>query len=507
MQEQETYPRGLIIHEQFRLGALRARGGMASIYEGTEIKTDRHVAIKFLRKDLEKMPEMVELFDAESEALQKLDHPNIIRGLAAGRYGGSHYLVMDFVSGPTLRERLRWGRPERDEALSILRQAAAGLDHAHERGVIHRDVKPDNLILEKNVVRIADFGIARVMQRAPLVGDSESRGGTVIYSAPEQFEPGGTVGPHTDVYSLGVVAYEIFTGRVPFAAYRPASTLNHQVPRAADAVLERAFNEDPSQRHAGAGAFAQALDAAFKAFAPDSTPAPKLILQTPPEPMKAVPAPGPEPPLRAGRAAPRRIGLLPWILVALLLAAAATAALAWARGWGPFAHAAAAASVPRVRRASEDLPPMETPAPCAVAEFDRPEASPPAPAGLLLDRLAVTFAENEDPAQLQVRQVRWETRVKADCENRWQEEVHVFRAGEVHGAPTVHRAENEMSQPRIRGSRVDFREGRPTRITVFLDNPDADMELDLAAGTGTLVRKGGKPQDGKCGFVPLPGKR
>ena len=206
MQEQETYPRGLIIHEQFRLGALRARGGMASIYEGTEIKTDRHVAIKFLRKDLEKMPEMVELFDAEAEALQKLDHPNIIRGLAAGRYGGSHYLVMDFVSGPTLRERLRWGRPERDEALSILRQAAAGLDHAHERGVIHRDVKPDNLILEKNVVRIADFGIARVMQRAPLIGDSESRGGTVIYSAPEQFEPGGTVGPHTDVYSLGVVA-------------------------------------------------------------------------------------------------------------------------------------------------------------------------------------------------------------------------------------------------------------------------------------------------------------
>ncbi|MBI2922443.1 MAG: protein kinase [Planctomycetes bacterium] len=505
MQEQETYPRGLIIHERFRLGALRARGGMASIYEGTEIKTDRHVAIKFLRKDLEKMPEMVELFDAEAEALQKLDHPNIIRGLAAGRYGGSHYLVMDFVSGPTLRERLRWGRPERDEALSILRQAAAGLDHAHERGVVHRDIKPDNLILEKNEVRIADFGIARVMQRAPLIGDSESRGGTVIYSAPEQFEPGGTVGPHTDVYSLGVVAYEIFTGRVPFAAYRPASTLNHQVPRAADAVLERAFNENPSQRPAGAGVFAQALEAAFRAFAPDSTPAPQLILQTPPEPMKAVPsaerAPEPAP------AGPRHAGCLPWILAGLVLTAATAAALAWAFGWGPFSRAAAAGTGPRVRRASAQLPPLEVAPPFAIADFDRLEAAPPAPAGLLLDRLAVTFAEGDDPGQLMVAQVRWEVRVRTDCENPWQDAVHVFRAGEVHGDPTVHRPEHEMSQPRIRGSRVDFTAGHPSRITVFLDNPGADLELDLASGTGTLVRRGARPQAGKCSFVPLPGKR
>jgi len=350
VQESESLPRGLILDDRFRLGALRARGGMASIYEGTEIATDRHVAIKFLRQELTKVPEMVALFRAEAEMLEKLDHPNIIRGLGSGRFGDGYYLVMDFVTGPTLRERLRWGRPDRDEVMSILRQAAAGLDHAHERGIIHRDIKPDNFILEKNVVRIADFGIAHQQRTpsAPGPNEGESRGGTVIYSAPEQFA-GGAVDRRTDVYSLGVVAYEMLTGRVPFAGYTPASTGNHQVPRAADAVLERAFNENPEVRFSTAGGFVQALEATFRAFAPDSTPAPRLEMLTPPKPMQAA-DPDARPPAAGAQAAEQGGGSgWKWLVLGAALVLGVAGILAWAFGLGPFGRKATSRVPERLR--------------------------------------------------------------------------------------------------------------------------------------------------------------
>jgi serine/threonine-protein kinase len=305
---------------------------MATIYEGTEISNDRHVAIKFLRSEIARVPEMLDLFQAEAQALSKLNHPNVVRGLAAGSFSGARYIVMEFVTGPTLRERLRWGRPEKDEALSILRQAAAGLDHAHDRGVIHRDIKPDNFILEKNVVRLTDFGIAQIDSVKAPKGESTAMGGTVIYSAPEQFAEGGAVDRRTDVYSLGVVAYEVFTGKTPFAGYKPASSLNHQVPRAADAVLERAFHENRDERYPTAGTFFRNLEAAFKAFAPDSTPAPVLQLITPPQPQKAADAEGEFPPPSAPPASPVST-ILMWLALVVALAGLCLAAF-WVSGRG-----------------------------------------------------------------------------------------------------------------------------------------------------------------------------
>jgi serine/threonine protein kinase len=342
VQDSDVLPRGIIIHERFRLGAMRARGGMATIYEGTEIPTDRHVAIKFLRTSLAKVPEMVAMFRAEAEALEKLEHPNIIRGLGSGKHGDSYYLVMEFANGPTLRERLKWGRPPKDEALSIAKQAAAGLDHAHARGVIHRDIKPDNFILEKSVVRLGDFGIAQVGK--PAARESSAMGGTVLYSAPEQFQEGGVVDRRTDVYSLGVVIYEMFTGKVPFAGYKPASILNHEVTPAVDVVLEKSFDESPSKRYPSAGALYAALEAAFRAPRPEPAPAPEPPA---PEPAPAA-APPPAPPriptvddstLPAYFRVPKPAeghGAGAWLLLLCVLAGAAVL-LAWGLGFGPFA--------------------------------------------------------------------------------------------------------------------------------------------------------------------------
>jgi serine/threonine-protein kinase len=191
--------------------------------------------------------------------------------------------------------------------------------------VIHRDIKPDNFILEKNVVRLTDFGIAQLESGKPAKGESTAMGGTVIYSPPEQFAEGGVVDRRTDVYSLGVVAYEVFTGITPFGGYKPASTLNHQVPRAADLVLERAFHENREERFPTAGSFIQNLEAAFKAFAPDSTPAPVLQLITPPSPQQAAEAGGVFPPASPPPAG-RWAVILTWLALVAALAGLGIAA-------------------------------------------------------------------------------------------------------------------------------------------------------------------------------------
>jgi hypothetical protein len=504
VRESETLPRGILIHERFRLGAMRARGGMATIYEGTEIATDRHVAIKFLRTDLAKNPDMVNMFRAEAAIVTKLDHPNIIRGLASGVHGSSHYIVMEFVSGPTLRERLKWGQPERDEAISILKQAAAGLDHAHARGVVHRDIKPDNFILDKSIVRLGDFGIAQIGRKDPVSKDSSALGGTVIYSAPEQFTEGGVIDRRADVYSLGIVAYEMFTSRTPFTGYKPASTISHRVPTAADAVLERAFHENPEERFATAGAFVQALEATFKVFAPESTPAPRLDLETPHQPMKATPrssAPGQvldetpgtlKTPLAGKTASP----LLPWLLIAGAVVAVGILA-AKALGLGPFA--ATTAVTPARVRSSAARPPLEAPAPCVVGRFSRAEAAPPAPARMLEDHVAVSLAPGNSGGDMDVVSVSLESRATRTCENTWHDTVHEFVAGEAVGGVLVFDGNHPFPEPRVSMSSIDLGTGgHPTRIHIELQNPDAVLDLDLASGRGTFTRALGKPQEGPC---------
>jgi serine/threonine-protein kinase len=217
-------------------------------------------------------------FAREAEAVGRLDHPSIVTLYEAGEEAGRAYLAMRLVEGPTLHAAIQLeGSLEPARAASVVRQVAAALDHAHGRGMVHRDVKPANVLLDaEGRAFLSDFGLAKLREGARLTRTGMWVG-TVEYIAPEQIMA-GAVGPPADVYALGAVTYEALTGRTPYVRAHPADVLQAHLrdePRpastfrrslgGADAVLARALAKDPERRYASAGAFAHALSGALGA--------------------------------------------------------------------------------------------------------------------------------------------------------------------------------------------------------------------------------------------------
>ena len=263
---------GRLLDERYRLDTPIARGGMATVYAATDTRLDRPVAVKVMRPGLADDPEFVERFAREARAAARLSSPEVVavhdQGTDAGT--GTAYLVMERVSGGTLRDVLREeGALPPARALDLLEPVLVALAAAHAAGLVHRDVKPENVLLSADGrVKVADFGLARAIETSSVTATTGVLIGTVAYLAPEQVEHGRT-DTRTDVYAAGILLFELLTGAPPYAsespmtvAYRhvhddvpPPSQVVEGVPAGLDDLVVRATRRDPAARPVDAGAF------------------------------------------------------------------------------------------------------------------------------------------------------------------------------------------------------------------------------------------------------------
>ncbi len=237
---------------QFEILGLIGKGGMGAVYKARQPGLDRFVALKILPPLAGKDPGFAERFNREARALARLNHPNIVGVYDSGLAGPFYYLVMEFVDGANLREVERAGRLPPKQALQIVSQVCDALQFAHDAGVIHRDIKPENILLDKKGrVKITDFGIAKIIGATPeKIGLTGARDfvGTPHYIAPEQIEQPNAVDHRADIYSLGVVFYELLTGELPFGRF-PLPSSKVQVDVRIDDVVVRALEKEPERRY------------------------------------------------------------------------------------------------------------------------------------------------------------------------------------------------------------------------------------------------------------------
>ncbi|MEN6385699.1 MAG: serine/threonine-protein kinase [Phycisphaerales bacterium] len=209
------------------LGKLGA-GAMAIVYKGKQISLDRIVAVKILPRRFSENPDYVRRFYKEGKAAAKLNHNNIVGAYDVGEAGGYHYFVMEYVEGKTLYEDLAKGKIfSEQEALAITMQVASALAHAHARGLIHRDVKPKNIMINSaGIVKLADLGLARDASDIELAKREAGKAfGTPYYISPEQIRGEIDIDGRCDIYSLGATFYHMVTGRVPFEATTPSEVM------------------------------------------------------------------------------------------------------------------------------------------------------------------------------------------------------------------------------------------------------------------------------------------
>jgi len=264
---------------------LLGQGGMARVYRGKQENLDRQVAIKVLPPYYAADPAFVERFKLEARAMAQLSHPNIVIVHDTGEENGRLYIIMEYIGGGTLKDKMAAGMPLR-EVTRIIREVASALTYAHSRGIVHRDVKPVNVLMDvSGRAVLSDFGIAKVLQTSAALTQSGAGVGTPEYMSPEQCRGSGTVDARADIYALGVMLYEMLTGHTPFEAdnytalahshiYEPVpppSTLNPRVSPAVQSVVMKALEKNPADRFQKATDMAVALEQAVAAQTPVNT--------------------------------------------------------------------------------------------------------------------------------------------------------------------------------------------------------------------------------------------
>jgi tRNA A-37 threonylcarbamoyl transferase component Bud32 len=236
---------------QLEILELLGMGGMGMVYKARQPRLDRIVALKILPMDSAPHPSFAERFNREAKALAKLNHPGIVNIYDFGQAGQYYYFVMEYVDGMNLRQLLNNQPVNSRQALELVVQICTALQYAHDEGVVHRDIKPENiLITRKGQVKIADFGLAKLLGAAPDTALTMSKAamGTLNYMAPEQRENAQGVDHRADIYSLGVVFYEMLTGEVPMGRFE-APSKRVQVDVRLDEVVLRALEREPDRRY------------------------------------------------------------------------------------------------------------------------------------------------------------------------------------------------------------------------------------------------------------------
>jgi serine/threonine-protein kinase len=301
----------------YRVTEQLGQGGMATVYKAYHANLDRYVAIKVMHMAFGEDPTFLERFKREAQIVARLEHPHIVPVYDFATQEKQPYLVMKFIEGQTLKARLRKGYLSLQEIVQIMTAVASALDYAHHRDVLHRDVKPSNMILDRDgTPYLTDFGLARVASSGESTLSQDMMIGTPHYISPEQARGGVRLGPGTDIYSLGVVLYELVVGRVPFTAdtpfaivhdhiYKPLplpTRVNPKVSPRIETVLLKALAKEPADRYKSAGemmtAFKSAIEDADRSqvsaayFRPEALAAAEEVS---PYPVSASPAPSAQP--------------------------------------------------------------------------------------------------------------------------------------------------------------------------------------------------------------------
>ena len=269
---------------QYRVLRLLGRGGMGAVYLARDLSLEREVAIKVVKQASDEKS-MHERFRREARTAARLSHPNIVPLYAFGEVEGMPYFVMGYVRGESLADRLhREGTIPEEEAQRMLAEVADALDHAHRQGVVHRDVKPDNVLLDDETGRalLTDFGVAKGVSRGETVTQQGNLVGTPHYMSPEQASGRGDVDGRSDIYSLGVMAYQMLSGRLPFEGKSAAELLTKQITQepaplssmasistATAQVVERCLSKDPHARWQDARSLRVALGMPEESTLPD----------------------------------------------------------------------------------------------------------------------------------------------------------------------------------------------------------------------------------------------
>ena len=259
---------GRVLAGRYQINGFIGEGGMSRVWRALDQNTGKNVAVKVLREEYSEDESFIRRFDREAQAASRMSHPNIVNLLDVGvEEDGTRYLVMEYVQGKTLKRFIQESGALRPEiAAQIIIRVLAALQHAHQNGVVHRDIKPQNILIDKEgTVKVADFGIARMANAQTVSQTDESVMGSVYYFSPEQAR-GAAVDARSDIYSVGVVFYEMLTGKVPFTGDTPVAIamqhlqtppippaeVNPSVSSALDFVVLHAMEKKPRRRYQSA---------------------------------------------------------------------------------------------------------------------------------------------------------------------------------------------------------------------------------------------------------------